>query len=104
MKTVLITGASSGIGRATARRLDAAGWKVFAGVRREEDAAALRAGCSSRLEPLLLDVLDPDAIAAAAERIEAEPGGLDGLVPNAGSASPARWRRCRSTSSASSWS
>jgi len=86
MKTVLITGASSGIGRATARRLDAAGWKVFAGVRREEDAAGAAAGSSSRLEPLLLDVLDPDAIAAAAERIEAEPGGLDGLVPNAGSA------------------
>jgi NAD(P)-dependent dehydrogenase (short-subunit alcohol dehydrogenase family) len=86
VKSVLVTGASSGIGRATARRLDAAGWKVFAGVRREEDAAALRAGSSSRLEPLLLDVLDADAIAAAAERIEAEPGGLDGLVPNAGSA------------------
>jgi NAD(P)-dependent dehydrogenase (short-subunit alcohol dehydrogenase family) len=86
VKSVLITGASSGIGRATARRLDAAGWKVFAGVRREEDAAALKSGASSRLEPLLLDVLDPDAIAAAAERIEAEPGGLDGLVPNAGSA------------------
>ena len=86
MKSVLVTGASSGIGRATVRRLDAAGWKVFAGVRREEDAAALKAESSSRLEPLLLDVLDPDAIAAAAARIDAEPGGLDGLVPNAGSA------------------
>jgi NAD(P)-dependent dehydrogenase (short-subunit alcohol dehydrogenase family) len=86
MKSVLVTGASSGIGRATVRKLDAAGWKVFAGVRREEDAAALAAESSSRLEPLLLDVLDPDAIAAAAERIDAEPGGLHGLVPNAGSA------------------
>jgi NAD(P)-dependent dehydrogenase (short-subunit alcohol dehydrogenase family) len=86
VKTVLVTGASSGIGRATARRLDRAGWKVFAGVRREEDATALRAESSSRLEPLLLDVLDADAIAAAAERIESEPGGLDGLIPNAGSA------------------
>ena len=42
MKAALVTGASSGIGRATVRRLDGAGRKVFAGVRKEEDAAALR--------------------------------------------------------------
>jgi NAD(P)-dependent dehydrogenase (short-subunit alcohol dehydrogenase family) len=88
MKSVLVTGASSGIGRATVRRLDAAGWKVFAGVRKEEDAAALREESSERLEPVMLDVLDADAIAAAAERISAEPGGLDGLVDNAGGAVP----------------
>ena len=58
MKTALVTGASSGIGRATVRRLDAAGWKVFAGVRKEEDAAALRAESSPRLEPLILDITD----------------------------------------------
>jgi NAD(P)-dependent dehydrogenase (short-subunit alcohol dehydrogenase family) len=86
MKTALVTGSSSGIGRATVRRLDAAGWKVFAGVRKEEDAARLREESSSRLEPLLLDVTDPEAIAAAAERVGAEPGGLDGLVDNAGNA------------------
>ena len=86
MKTALVTGSSSGIGRATVRRLDAAGWKVFAGVRKEEDAAALREESSSRLEPLLLDVTDAEAIAAASERIEGEPGGLDGLVDNAGGA------------------
>ncbi len=86
MKTVLVTGASSGIGRATVLRLDWAGWKVFAGVRKEEDAAALRAEGSERLEPVMLDVLDPEAIAAAAERVGAEPGGLDGLVDNAGAA------------------
>jgi NAD(P)-dependent dehydrogenase (short-subunit alcohol dehydrogenase family) len=86
VRTALVTGASSGIGRATVRRLDGAGWKVFAGVRKEEDAAALRAEGSERLEPLMLDVLDPDAIAAAAERVAAEPGGLDGLVDNAGAA------------------
>jgi NAD(P)-dependent dehydrogenase (short-subunit alcohol dehydrogenase family) len=88
MKTALVTGASSGIGRATVQRLDGAGWKVFAGVRREEDAAALRAEGSARLEPLLLDVTDPEAIAAAAARVDAEPGGLDGLVDNAGVAVP----------------
>jgi NAD(P)-dependent dehydrogenase (short-subunit alcohol dehydrogenase family) len=86
MKTVLVTGSSSGIGRATVRRLDRAGWKVFAGVRKEEDAARLREESSARLEPLLLDVTDADAIAAAAERVGAEPGGLDGLVDNAGGA------------------
>jgi NAD(P)-dependent dehydrogenase (short-subunit alcohol dehydrogenase family) len=86
VRSALVTGASSGIGRATVRRLDGAGWKVFAGVRKEEDAEALRAEGSERLEPLLLDVLDPEAIAAAAERVGAEPGGLDGLVDNAGAA------------------
>jgi NAD(P)-dependent dehydrogenase (short-subunit alcohol dehydrogenase family) len=88
VRTTLVTGASSGIGRATVRRLDRAGWKVFAGVRREEDATALREESSPRLEPLLLDITDAGAIAAAAERIEAEPGGLDGLVDNAGAAIP----------------
>ncbi|HXF32737.1 MAG TPA: SDR family oxidoreductase [Solirubrobacterales bacterium] len=86
MKTVLVTGSSSGIGRATVRRLDEAGWKVFAGVRKEEDAAKLREESSARLEPLLLDVTDAEAIAAAAERVGAESGGLDGLVDNAGNA------------------
>ena len=86
MRSVLITGASTGIGRATALRLDAGGWRVFAGVRKEEDAAALREAGSQRLEPLMLDVTEADQIAAAAQRIGAEvgEGGLDGLVNNAG--------------------
>jgi NAD(P)-dependent dehydrogenase (short-subunit alcohol dehydrogenase family) len=62
---------------------------VFAGVRREEDADALREAGSERLAPLLLDVTDPDQIAAAAETVEvAEPDGLAGLVNNAGVAIP----------------
>lgn len=90
MRSVLITGASTGIGRATALHLDAAGWQVFAGVRREEDAASLREAGSERLAPLMLDVTDPAQIAAAAERIGGEVGeaGLDGLVNNAGIAVP----------------
>lgn len=89
MRSVLVTGASTGIGRATALRLDRAGWKVLAGVRREEDAAALRADGSERLTPLKLDVTDADQIAAAAQRVEAEmEGRLDGLVNNAGVAIP----------------
>jgi NAD(P)-dependent dehydrogenase (short-subunit alcohol dehydrogenase family) len=89
VRTVLVTGASTGIGRAVATRLDASGWQVFAGVRRQEDAEALQALGSERLLPLILDVTDPDQLAAAAKRIEAESGsGLDGLVNNAGIAIP----------------
>jgi NAD(P)-dependent dehydrogenase (short-subunit alcohol dehydrogenase family) len=86
VKSVLITGASTGIGRASALRMDAKGWRVFATVRREEDAEELHRAGSERLEPLLLDVTDPDQIAATAERVGAEvgAGGLDGLVNNAG--------------------
>jgi NAD(P)-dependent dehydrogenase (short-subunit alcohol dehydrogenase family) len=89
VRSVLVTGASTGIGRASALRLDAAGWRVFAGVRREEDAAALRQAGSERIEPLFLDVTDAGQIAAAAERVAEEaPDGLDGLVNNAGVAIP----------------
>jgi NAD(P)-dependent dehydrogenase (short-subunit alcohol dehydrogenase family) len=86
VKSVLITGASTGIGRAGALRMDADGWRVFASVRREEDAEDLRQAASGRLVPLILDVTDAGQLAAAAERIGAEVGaaGLDGLVNNAG--------------------
>jgi NAD(P)-dependent dehydrogenase (short-subunit alcohol dehydrogenase family) len=86
VKSVLITGASTGIGRASALRMDANGWRVFAGVRREEDAAALRGAASDRLVPLMLDVTDAAQISAAAEQVAAAVGkaGLDGLVNNAG--------------------
>ena len=90
MRSALITGASTGIGRATALHLDRSGWKVFAGVRRDEDAASLRDAGSERLAPLTLDVTDAGQIEAAAKRIEAEVGqaGLDGLVNNAGVSVP----------------
>jgi NAD(P)-dependent dehydrogenase (short-subunit alcohol dehydrogenase family) len=89
VRSVLITGASTGIGRATALQLDSAGWKVFAGVRREEDATALAKVASDRLLPMILDVTEAGQITAAARRIAAESeGGLDGLVNNAGAAFP----------------
>jgi NAD(P)-dependent dehydrogenase (short-subunit alcohol dehydrogenase family) len=89
VRAALVTGASTGIGRATALALDGRGWKVFAGVRREEDAADLRAAGSERLTPLLLDVTVPEQIDAAAERVAAEAeNGLFGLVNNAGIAVP----------------
>jgi NAD(P)-dependent dehydrogenase (short-subunit alcohol dehydrogenase family) len=89
VRSVLVTGASTGIGRATALRLDGSGWQVFAGVRKEADAESLREAGSQRLTPLILDVTEPDQIAAAAEQIAAQSeGGLDGLVNNAGVAIP----------------
>ena len=84
-RAVLVTGASSGIGKATALVLDANGYRVFAGVRKEEDRRALREEASDALTPLLLDVTDSDAVAAAAARVEEETDGrLFGLVNNAG--------------------
>jgi NAD(P)-dependent dehydrogenase (short-subunit alcohol dehydrogenase family) len=90
MPSALVTGASTGIGRATALRLDAGGWQVFAGVRRDADADSLREAGSERLLPLTLDVTDAGQIASAGERVESETGagGLDGLVNNAGIGMP----------------
>jgi NAD(P)-dependent dehydrogenase (short-subunit alcohol dehydrogenase family) len=83
---VLITGASTGIGEACALELDRRGFQVFAGVRREEDAQRLTQKASARLKPLLLDVTDADAIAAAAATVReaVQETGLFGLVNNAG--------------------
>ena len=79
--TVVITGASTGIGRATALRLARGGFDVLAGVRREEDGAALRAE-DGRIEPVIVDVTDAGQVAGLAARV----GGasLAGLVNNAG--------------------
>jgi NAD(P)-dependent dehydrogenase (short-subunit alcohol dehydrogenase family) len=83
---VVVTGASTGIGYACALHLDGIGFRVFAGVRRDEDAERLRAAGSERLAPIMLDVTDSDSIAAAARAVETaladEP--LAGLVNNAG--------------------
>lgn len=84
---VLITGASTGIGEATARRLDEAGFTVFAGVRKQEDGDKLKAKASDRLQVVApLDVTDKDQIAAAAKQVEEALNGqpLRGIVNNAG--------------------
>jgi NAD(P)-dependent dehydrogenase (short-subunit alcohol dehydrogenase family) len=85
-KSVVITGASSGIGKACALRLDETGVRVFAGVRSEEDGTSLRREASDRLTPLLLDVTVPESIEAARKTVAAavDGGGLAGLVNNAG--------------------
>ncbi len=80
-KTVLITGTSSGIGRACAEEMAGRGWRVLATVRRESDGEEVRALSPDLIEPLILDVTDLDAIAALAEKVGGE---LHGLVNNAG--------------------
>src|SRR5919204_3015946 len=78
-RSVLITGASTGIGRACALLLDSRGFRVFAGVRKDADGEALQKE-SSRIEPVILDVTDQATIDAAAKQIDE----LYGLVNNAG--------------------
>jgi NAD(P)-dependent dehydrogenase (short-subunit alcohol dehydrogenase family) len=83
---VVITGASTGIGRATALHLDRLGCRVFAGVRQEADAESLRQSSSARLSPIFLDVVTTASIQAAVATVAAEVGetGLAGVVNNAG--------------------
>jgi NAD(P)-dependent dehydrogenase (short-subunit alcohol dehydrogenase family) len=85
-RAVMITGSSTGIGRACALSLDAQGHRVFAGVRKQSDADALRGAASARLTPVMIDVTEPDSIAQAARQVEEALGGapLAGLVNNAG--------------------
>ena len=86
-RAVVVTGASSGLGRACALHLDQAGFRVFAGVRRSDDALALMAASSSgRLCPIKLDVTREESIWKAAARVaeQTDGEGLWGLVNNAG--------------------
>ncbi len=94
MALALITGASTGIGRATALRLAGSGWTVLAGVREQSAGDRLRedAGAGDRLIPLVLDVTDAAHVTAARELVDehaardgvSSRGGLDALVNNAG--------------------
>lgn len=78
---VLVTGCSSGIGRATAIYLAQRGWRVYASARRLEDIASLQ---TERLVPLVLDVTDEESRQSAIDQIAKQAGGLDALVNNAG--------------------
>ena len=87
---VVVTGASTGIGRACALRLDRLGFQVFAGVRKDADGKTLKKKARGNLTPVRMDVTDDAAITAAAETVGSAVGaeGLLGLVNNAGIAMP----------------
>jgi NAD(P)-dependent dehydrogenase (short-subunit alcohol dehydrogenase family) len=84
--TVVITGCSTGIGRATTLHLESLGFDVFAGVRREADGERIRGDGNGRVTPLIIDVTDEQSIRDAAATVRDAVGdhGLAGLVNNAG--------------------
>jgi len=86
MKSVVVTGASTGIGWATAKLLLDRGYRVFGSVRKQADADRLRSEFGASFTPLLFDVTDEAAVLAAARDVRAALNGekLAGLVNNAG--------------------
>lgn len=86
MRSVVVTGASTGIGWATAKLLLARGFRVFGSVRKQADAARLKGEFGANFTPLLFDVTDERAVLAAAREVRGALGGetLAGLVNNAG--------------------
>jgi len=85
IKSILITGTSTGIGKACALYLDKLGFKVYAGVRKKTDGESLIKKTSENLTPIILDVTDEESISNAVNIIEKETGGeLFGLINNAG--------------------
>ena len=85
-KAVVITGASSGIGRSSVALMIRSGWRVFATVRKTQDGDALRSDFGTSLEPVIIDVTNRASIRAAGEEVSSQLGGrgLDGLVNVAG--------------------
>ena len=86
MKSVVVTGASTGIGYATAKLLLDKGFCVFGSVRKQADAERLKSEFGANFTPLIFDVTDEPAVLAAAREVRAALGGekLAGLVNNAG--------------------
>lgn len=90
-KTIVITGCSSGFGRATALRLAQSGWLVFATVRKEADAAdllgeAATLNCKENILPQLCDITSAEQVAALGQTVAATTPRLDALLNNAGTA------------------
>jgi NAD(P)-dependent dehydrogenase (short-subunit alcohol dehydrogenase family) len=90
MKSIVVTGASTGIGRGCAKVLTASGFRVFGSVRKQEDAERLAQEQGPNFTPVIFDVTDEAAVAAAAKQVDAALRGetLFGLVNNAGIAVP----------------
>ncbi|MFP3943241.1 MAG: SDR family oxidoreductase [Alphaproteobacteria bacterium] len=90
MKTAVVTGVSSGIGRAVARELVKRKFRVFGSVRKEADGQALRAELGEAFTPLIFDITDAGAVTEARDRVADVLGDdtLTGLVNNAGIAVP----------------
>lgn len=85
-RTVVITGASSGIGHACVSSMLQSGWRIFATVRKAEDGARLQSECGASVTPLIMDVTDRASIASASAQVESQVAseGLSGLVNVAG--------------------
>ncbi|MFM8535403.1 MAG: SDR family NAD(P)-dependent oxidoreductase, partial [Acidimicrobiia bacterium] len=85
-RSVVVTGASTGIGHGCVKVLTAAGFHVFPAVRKKADADRLAAEFGAKVTPLLFDVTDAHAVAAAAKQVDTALQGrtLFGLVNNAG--------------------
>lgn len=90
MNAVVVTGASTGIGRGIADALTRRGFHVFGSVRKESDAQRLRSALGDAFTPLMFDVTDEAAVRAGADAVRAKLNGqkLKGLVNNAGIATP----------------
>ena len=88
MKCIVITGASTGIGFGAAKEFVTHGYQVFGSVRREADAARLKAELGDNFTPLIFDITDSKAVRSAACQVEKIIGdrNLNGLINNAGMA------------------
>ena len=84
--SVLMTGASSGIGRAAVARMVQSGWRVFGTVRKTQDGESLRSEFGTAVTPIMLNVTDRASVKAAAQAVSSalQGAGLDGLVNVAG--------------------
>ena len=88
MKTILITGATSGIGEAAARKFADDGWRVIGTGRRADRLATLASELGEAFHPVALDMRQPETFAAAIASLPAKFNRIDLLLNNAGLAPP----------------